>query len=102
MFSFLSNLFKEETVDYKALLQSGAVIIDVRTPSEFQQGHIKQSINIPLSEINQQLSKLKKQGKPIITCCRSGARSGNAASILTSAGIVAYNGGPWNSLQQML
>jgi phage shock protein E len=102
MFSFLSKFFKKETIDYKALLQSGAVIIDVRTPSEFQQGHIRQSINIPLSEINKQLPKLKKQGKPIITCCRSGARSGNAASVLTNAGIVAYNGGPWNVLQQML
>ncbi|HRB19894.1 MAG TPA: rhodanese-like domain-containing protein, partial [Chitinophagales bacterium] len=34
-------------VDYKQLLQEGAVIIDVRTKAEYQSGHIKGSMNIP-------------------------------------------------------
>ena len=83
-------------------MAQGAVIIDVRTPAEFKQGHIKQATNIPLSEISRAVAKIKQQGKPVITCCRSGARSANAASILKGAGIEAYNGGPWNSLQQLI
>ena len=39
-----------------------------------------------------------KLGKPVITCCRSGARSGSAATILKQNGIDAINGGPWGSV----
>ncbi|OQP59036.1 hypothetical protein A4R26_21855 [Niastella populi] len=45
---------------------------------------------------------LKKKGKPIITCCRSGNRSGIAKGILSSAGIECYNGGAWNSLNNKI
>jgi phage shock protein E len=38
----------------------------------------------------------------VITCCRSGARSGMAKSILTAAGVETVNGGPWNSLIQKI
>jgi phage shock protein E len=41
-------------------------------------------------------------GKPVITVCRSGARSGMGKSILAAAGLEAYNGGPWDSLQNKL
>jgi rhodanese-related sulfurtransferase len=97
MFSFIKKLFGPGT-DFKALVQQGALIIDVRTPGEFGGGHIKGSQNIPVDKIAAQVEKLKKTGKPIITCCRSGARSGMAAGILKQNGIQAYNGGPWNVL----
>jgi phage shock protein E len=38
----------------------------------------------------------------LITVCRSGSRSSMAKSILASAGIEVYNGGPWNSLEKKL
>ncbi len=97
MFSFIKKLFGPGA-DFKALVQQGALIIDVRTPGEFGGGHIKGSQNIPVDKIATQVEKLKKTGKPIITCCRSGARSGMAAGILKQNGIQAYNGGPWNVL----
>jgi phage shock protein E len=97
MFSFIKKLFGPGA-DFKALVQQGALIIDVRTPGEFGGGHIKGSQNIPVDKITAQVEKLKKTGKPIITCCRSGARSGMAAGILKQNGIQAYNGGPWNVL----
>jgi phage shock protein E len=97
MFSFIKKLFGPGA-DFKALVQQGALIIDVRTPGEFGGGHIKGSQNIPVDKIAAQVEKLKKTGKPIITCCRSGARSGMAAGILKQNGIQAYNGGPWNVL----
>ena len=97
MFNFLKNLFGPG-VDFKALAEAGALIIDVRTPEEFRQGHVKGSVNIPLQAIQGKVSDLKKKQKVVIAVCRSGARSGVATNILKQAGIEAYNGGPWNSL----
>jgi rhodanese-related sulfurtransferase len=86
-------------VDYSELLKQGAVILDVRSKSEYQGGHIKGSINIPVDVLRNNLSKLKKE-KPIITCCASGMRSATAKSILKSNGFTeVYNGGGWMSLQ---
>jgi phage shock protein E len=88
--------------DYAELLQNGAVIIDVRTKGEFQGGHIKGAINIPLQSLESNLSKIKKD-KPVITCCASGMRSASAKSILKSKGYTeVYNGGGWMSLQNKI
>lgn len=88
--------------DYAALLEQGAVIIDVRTKGEFQGGHIKGAINIPLHSLESNLSKIKKD-KPVITCCASGMRSASAKSILKSKGYTeVYNGGGWMSLQNKI
>ncbi|MEP3836450.1 MAG: rhodanese-like domain-containing protein [Algibacter sp.] len=80
----------------------GAIIIDVRTVNEYNQGAIPGSKNIPLQTINTKVSEIKKLKKPVITCCASGMRSGNAASILKSSGIEAINGGGWTSLRNKL
>jgi rhodanese-related sulfurtransferase len=89
-------------VDFKDLLTQGAQIIDVRSPGEYKSGHIKGSVNIPLQNINGQLSRISKD-KPVITCCASGIRSASAKSILTANGYSAvYNGGGWMSLQSKL
>jgi phage shock protein E len=101
MFEFLKNLFGPKT-DFKALVEAGATIIDVRTPQEFDAGHIKSSKNIPLQTIQKSIPELKKSGKAIITVCRSGSRSGMAKSILKSAGVEVYNGGPWNVLKSKI
>lgn len=97
MFSFLKNLFGPGT-DFKALKENGAIIIDVRTPQEFDHGHIQGSKNIPLDKIQREIKTIKNYNKPIITVCKSGARSGMAKSILKGAGVEVYNGGPWNVL----
>ena len=89
-------------VDYRDLIQKGAVIIDVRTPNEFRGGHIKSALNIPLNNLASQVSKIKKD-KPVITCCASGMRSASAKSYLQSNGFkVVYNGGSWMSLQNKI
>jgi phage shock protein E len=89
-------------VDYAQLMKDGAVIIDVRTKSEFQGGHINGSLNIPLNNLSNHYSKLKKD-KPIITCCASGMRSAQAVNILKSNGFPqVYNGGGWSSLQNKI
>ena len=58
------------------------IIIDVRTREEFMGGHVAGSKNIPLLEILEHEEELKKMVKPIIFCCVSGARSGQAPIIL--------------------
>jgi rhodanese-related sulfurtransferase len=60
MFGFLKKLFGGNSVDYKELVKNGAQIIDVRTPAEYNGGHIKGSKNIPLQSLNQNLGKLIK------------------------------------------
>lgn len=88
--------------DYAELMQKGAQIIDVRTPAEFNGGHIKGSVNIPLDNLQKQLSKIKKN-QPVITCCASGMRSGAAKQMLQANGYAeVYNGGGWASLQNKL
>ena len=89
-------------VNYSELIAKGAVILDVRTRGEFQSGHIKASVNIPLDSLRNNLSKIKKN-KPVITCCASGMRSASAKNILKSSGYnEVYNGGSWHSLQKKI
>ena len=103
MLSYLKKILgMGPSVDYKELLQKGAVIIDVRSKSEYQGGHIKNSMNIPLDGLSSQLSKIKKD-KPVITCCASGMRSASAKNMLKSAGYPeVYNGGSWMGLQHKI
>lgn len=102
MINLIKNLFKREKTDFTSLIREGAVIIDVRTAGEFREGHIPGSRNIPLDNIQNRLGDIKKLQKPVITVCRSGARSNMARSILASGGITVYNGGPWNQLENKL
>jgi len=62
------------------------IILDVRTPDEFKEGHIEGAILIPVSELEGRLDELPKD-KPIITYCKSGGRSENAAEVLVENGF---------------
>ena len=100
--SLLGKLFGMKSVNFQQLVQEGAVIVDVRSPGEFQGGHIKGSINVPLQSIQSSLGKIPKN-KPVITCCASGMRSASAKSMLKSAGYAdVHNGGGWMSLKSKI
>jgi rhodanese-related sulfurtransferase len=103
MLGFLKKLFGGgPQVNYKELVDAGAVVVDVRTQGEYQGGHIKGSLNIPLNVLNQQLGKIKKD-KPVIVVCASGMRSSSARGILLSNGFKeVYNAGGWARLNQQL
>jgi rhodanese-related sulfurtransferase len=58
-------------------------------------GHVAGSINIPLQEIVARLDELKSMKQPIILCCASGNRSGQAEMYLRKQGIECENGGSW-------
>ena len=67
MIQLLKNIFGlGPKVNYAELMSNGAVIIDVRTKGEYQGGHIKGSVNIPLNTLPASLAKIKKD-KPVIT-----------------------------------
>lgn len=72
-----------------------ATIVDVRTPAEFMGGNVAGSINIPLQEIPERIDEIKALKSPLILCCASGNRSGQAQRFLSQVGIECYNGGSW-------
>jgi rhodanese-related sulfurtransferase len=61
------------------------VIVDVRTVTEFDDGHIDGAINIPVDEIGDKLDELDKDDE-LLVYCRTGNRSGRAVGILKDAG----------------
>ena len=98
----LFNLFGNKKKKIQDFRDRGALILDVRTKSEYQQGAITGSKHIPLQQIAVRISEIKQWNKPVITCCVSGARSGAATKILRKHGIDSMNGGGWNSLQKKI
>lgn len=82
----------------KKIIECGALIVDVRTPEEFKDGHIEGSLNIPLDEIGGAITWLQKD-VPTVVVCASGNRSSAAVGILKDSGFEkVYNGGAWDSL----
>lgn len=75
--------------------ENKGTIVDVRTPEEFNGRHVAGAINIPLQEIIQRIDELKTLETPLILCCASGNRSGQAHRYLSQQGIECYNGGSW-------
>lgn len=82
----------------KILEDNQGTIIDVRTPAEFRGGHVAGSINIPLNEIQSKLEEIKLLPMPLIFCCASGGRSGQATQFFKQLGIDCYNGGSWTDV----
>lgn len=79
----------------KIIKEKQGTIVDVRTPGEFRGGNVAGSINIPLQEIQQRMDELKKLKQPLVLCCASGGRSGQAHGYLSQQGIECCDGGSW-------
>ena len=90
-------------MDIKKLVNNkDTTIVDVRTIGEFTSGNIEGSINIPLDQIVQKVDDLKEM-EPVVLCCLSGGRSGQAARYLKSmGGEQVYNGGGWKEVLDMI
>jgi phage shock protein E len=103
MIELFKKIFSSVKADYPQLVKEGAIILDVRSKSEFASGHIQGSVNIPVNELSQNLNRLKSKSKPIIACCASGMRSASAKGILESNGYLnVHNGGSWHSLNRKI
>ncbi|HUH29660.1 rhodanese-like domain-containing protein [Gelidibacter sp.] len=97
IFDFIFGIKKRQINE---LLEKGAIILDVRTQREWDNGHIKHAKHIPLDDLRNRIGELKKINKPVITCCASGARAAKAAEFLNLNNIIATNGGGWLSLNK--
>jgi phage shock protein E len=71
----------------KEKIAAGARVVDVRSVAEFKDGAYKGAINIPLAFLQARMNELEPKDKPIVLYCASGARSGQGARILKSAGF---------------
>ena len=65
-----------------------AILIDVRSPQEYREGHLEKSINISLYDIERGNYNIKDKNKTIILCCQYGKRSKKAMQILRKNGYV--------------
>lgn len=84
--NLLSGAFKQVNVDkVRELVENKAYIVDVRERMEFENGHIKGAINIPLSELRERVNEIPKD-IPVYLHCRTGQRSYNAVLALQNLG----------------
>ncbi|MER1998368.1 MAG: FAD-dependent oxidoreductase [Lysinibacillus sp.] len=71
--------------EVRDLVESGAVIVDVREENEFANGHIKGAMNVPLSQLRERMAEIPKE-VPVYVHCRSSQRSYNAVMALQGSG----------------
>ncbi|MDR5587047.1 FAD-dependent oxidoreductase [Clostridium aquiflavi] len=90
--NLLNNDFKQVNIDkVRELVENNAAIIDVRERREYENGHIKNSKNIPLSELRERVNEIPKD-EPVYLHCRTGQRSYNATLALQNLGYTnIYN-----------
>ncbi len=75
-------------------VDQGALVVDVRTPEEFENFHFKGALNINVQELENRLDEFGPKDQPIIVYCRTGNRSGVAKGLLEKAGYQqVINGG---------
>ena len=75
--------------DYKNT--AGAVLLDVRTPQEYSEGHIPGSKNVPLQMLDKVRSVVENKDTELFVYCYSGARSRQAAAALGQMGYTKVN-----------
>jgi phage shock protein E len=96
--SWLSDLFGSGG-GIREALQQGAVIIDLRTAYEYDQGHIPRSLNIPADRIKANIDRIRDLRKPVILCSGPSGGAWEAIEVLRNAGLtIVVNGGDWQSL----
>lgn len=91
------SLFSSRTNhDGRRRVAQGALLLDVRTPKEFAEGHVPGAMNIPVQDLGQRLSDV---GAPrqVVVYCRSGGRSAAAAQLLRRAGHDVLDVGPMSA-----
>ena len=93
---------KDATNEIKEYLEKGAIVLDVRTKMEWDDGHSEGAKHIVLTVVPLNLEEIKSWNKPVIAVCKSGGRSHQATQFLTQNGVDTINGGPWQNVDQYL
>ena len=89
-FNLFSNNGNFDLLINEAQKDNNSIILDVRTPEEFSEGHVPNAVNIPLDSLS---SAVFDKAKKYYVYCRSGARSGVAFEYLKKQGYEAVNAG---------
>ena len=90
-------------MNYEEININEATIVDVREPFECEQGMVEGSTNIPLGIVPNKIEEFKAMKRPLVLCCKSGNRSGQAVEFLKSHGIEdIYNGGSWGEVKERM
>lgn len=80
------------------LVAAGALLVDVRTPEEWSEGHVEGAVNVPMGHLERRVPELAKRDRPIVLYCRSGSRSWRAQGTLQDIGFTqVYNLGPMSA-----
>jgi phage shock protein E len=83
--------------DGREKVAAGALLLDVRTPMEFADGHVQGAKNIPVQELAARIHEVGPKSRHVVLYCRSGARSAAAAQLLTRAGYTVTDIGPMSA-----
>ena len=102
--NFFSGGHPDQSVDIPALIQNGALVVDVRTPGEFSGGHIEDAVNIPYDLISRDIgSYAPDKDRAIILYCRSGPRASAAKKSLIRAGYTqVINASSFRKMRKIL
>ncbi len=89
----------------RKLVDSGATVIDVRTPDEYADGHLPSAVNIPVQDMPVRIAEVDKlvggdKTKPIVVYCAKGGRAAKAKAALEAKGYTqVVNGGGYDDLR---
>ena len=94
MFSMISMRQLEAYLERKLNRELDFILLDVRSPDEFQNGHLAGAVNIPVESLEEQIWQLDR-GRPIVVYCGHGSKSLMAARMLDRMGypVMAAAGG---------
>lgn len=89
----------------RALIDAGAVVIDVRSPEEFAEGHLAKAVNLPVAQVDSRISEVATlvggdRSRPVVVYCAAGGRAAKAKRALETAGFTnVVNGGGFDDLR---
>ena len=91
---------RKKTNNIKEFIDNNAVIIDVRSESEFNSGNLEGSVNVPLKDLMYRVNEFEKE-KKYITVCTVGMRAESAKKFFKKRGYQVLNGGRWSNLKDL-
>ncbi|GBF38934.1 rhodanese-like domain-containing protein [Leptospira johnsonii] len=83
----LSSCKNKEDKELAEWIEKGALVVDVRTPNEFERRHFPGAVNIPIDSLPLRVDELGPKDKQIILYCQSGGRSSRAKTFLEEEGF---------------
>ncbi len=103
-FLLLKRLTQVTPATAREWLNKGALVIDVRSPEEFQEQHLPGVLNIPLDRLGEEIARqAPDKTKPLLLHCRSGSRSGMGTSALKRMGYQhVFNLGSYGQAEAIL